>query len=114
MCSGLRSFLLNLLGFLDLLTIQGFHPMMLKEMPQAGPYRGLVVHVDPLLDEAVQPILVKVCKCDAETSLIVGHFAFHPFRRACACVAFMLRLSVLNIYKCLSLQRHFYVAHTRD
>ena len=51
--------------------------MELEETSQGIPDRGLVVNIEPLLDEAVQGPYVRSGQCHAETLLIVDQFTFH-------------------------------------
>ena len=68
------------LGFMG----ERLNPMVLKETPQSIPDRGLVVYVEPLINEAVQGHYVRPGQSHAETPLIgvVGQFTFHPFAHA--------------------------------
>jgi len=52
-----------------LLQNERLHPMVLEETPQGVPDGGLVVYVEPLLDEEVQSLHVSSGQSNAETPL---------------------------------------------
>ena len=55
------------------------YPMETEEMPQGVPDRGLVFHVEPLLDQMVQGLHVDGCEGQAETTPggLFGYMVIH-------------------------------------